>query len=195
MAVAIGAADPPLASAGEQQADHLAAYLAIERIAAVYSSPMRRARETAAPIGARLGLDVSIVDDVAEWDRDAAEYVPVETLKATGDPRYLEVTRDAWSDLSIMAPFRARVVAAIEGLIAAHAGERIVVACHAGVVNVFLGEVLGLPVGGRGFLYPDYTSIHRVAASRDGRRSIVTVNETAHLRGTDLPTGGLRAAL
>jgi probable phosphoglycerate mutase len=42
---------------------------------------------------------------------------------------------------------------------------------------------------GPGFFYPNYTSIHRVAASRSGVRSIVTVNETAHLRGTGLPIG------
>jgi probable phosphoglycerate mutase len=33
-----------------------------------------------------------------------------------------------------------------------------------------------------GFFYPQYTSIHRVAASRSGNRSIVSINEAAHLR-------------
>jgi probable phosphoglycerate mutase len=51
--------------------------------------------------------------------------------------------------------------------------------------------VLDLPVG-KGFFYPNYTSIHRIAASRGGHRSIVTVNETAHLRGTGLPMGLLQ---
>jgi len=56
------------------------------------------------------------------------------------------------------------------------------------VVNAYLANVLGLPVS-PGFFFPNYTSIHRVAASRGGHRSIVTVNETAHLRGTGLPMG------
>jgi probable phosphoglycerate mutase len=41
----------------------------------------------------------------------------------------------------------------------------------------------------RGFFYPNYTSIHRVAAARSGERSVVTINETSHLRSTGLPMG------
>jgi probable phosphoglycerate mutase len=53
--------------------------------------------------------------------------------------------------------------------------------------------VLGL--GHRGAIfYPNYTSINRVAASRGGVRSIVTLNETAHLRGTGLPMGLFQGA-
>jgi probable phosphoglycerate mutase len=33
-----------------------------------------------------------------------------------------------------------------------------------------------------GFFYPQYTSIHRVAASRSGAKSIVSINEASHLR-------------
>ena len=39
------------------------------------------------------------------------------------------------------------------------------------------------------FFYPNYTSINRVAAASSGERSIVTINETSHLRGTGLPMG------
>jgi probable phosphoglycerate mutase len=86
-------------------------------------------------------------------------------------------------------PFRDRVLAAVDALVAAHPGQRIVVACHAGVINVYVGEVLGLPIERRGFHYPNYTSIARVAASRSGARTVVTLNETAHLRNTGLPMG------
>jgi probable phosphoglycerate mutase len=48
--------------------------------------------------------------------------------------------------------------------------------------------VLGLS-NPRGFFYPNYTSINRVAAARGGQRSIVTINETSHLRGSGLPMG------
>ena len=40
-----------------------------------------------------------------------------------------------------------------------------------------------------GFFYPNYTSIHRVAAARSGERSVLSLNETCHLRGTGLPIG------
>ena len=49
-------ADPPLAPEGRAQAERLAAWLAPERIDAVYASPMRRARETAEPLARARGL-------------------------------------------------------------------------------------------------------------------------------------------
>jgi 2,3-bisphosphoglycerate-dependent phosphoglycerate mutase len=187
--LAEGAADPSLSDVGREQAERLADYLATEDIAAVYASPLRRAAETVAPLAARLGVPVTTIDGVAEWDRDASEYVPVEELRAAGDARFADITRHAWSDLALLEPFRDRVVAAIDALVAAHPGQRIVIGCHAGVVNVYLGEVLGLPIDRRGFHYPNYTSVHRVAASRSGVRTVVTVNETPHLRHTGLPMG------
>ncbi len=185
-----GIADPRLAPEGEEQARRLAAYLAAEQLGAVYSSPLRRAVETARPLAERLRLEVRIVDEVAEFDRDASEYVPVEELKAADDPRWHALVGNgpaagpAATDADLEA-FRARVVGAVEGLVAAHPGERIAVACHAGVINVYLAHVLGLPAG-RWVCHPGYTAIHRIAASRQGHRNVVTMNETAHLRGSGL---------
>lgn len=189
-----GTADPGLAEAGVRQAALLAEYLDGESIDAVYTSPLRRSIETVTPLADRCGLPVTVVDGVAEWDRDASSYVPVEELRDQGDARFADITRDAWRDLELMVPFRERVVAAIDGLVAAHPGQRVVVGCHAGVINVYVGEVLGLPVDRRGFHYPNYTSIARVAASRSGVRTVITLNETAHLRNTGLPMGLVQRA-
>jgi 2,3-bisphosphoglycerate-dependent phosphoglycerate mutase len=84
--------------------------------------------------------------------------------------------------------FSRRVVETIDGLARRHVSEKIAVVCHGGVINSYLADVLGV-VTSIGFFYPNYTSIHRVAVSRDGGRSVVTVNETSHLRGTGLPMG------
>ena len=184
-----GIADPELAPAGHEQARHLAAYLASESLDAIYSSPLRRARQTAIPLADHKGLPITIVDDVAESDRNSSEYVPIEELKATNDPRWHAMVSGEYSFGEESLPeFQQRVVAAVEGLIAAHPGERIAVTCHGGVINMYLSHVLG--VGARQSLfYPNYTSIHRVAASRNGHRNVVTMNETSHLRGTGLPMG------
>jgi probable phosphoglycerate mutase len=184
-----GAADPELSPAGQAQAGHLADYLAIERLDAVYTSPLRRAIETGTPVAARHGLDPVIIDDVAEWDRMASEYVPVEELKAADDPRWRALVAGVWTSDESPAQFRARVLAAIERLVDAHAGGRIAVVCHGGVINSYLAAVLGLDPKRPGFFYPNYTSIHRVMAAGTGERSIVTINETSHLRGTGLPIG------
>jgi probable phosphoglycerate mutase len=184
-----GIADPELAPAGLAQARHLAEYLAAEPIDAVYSSPLRRARQTAEPLATAKGLPITIVDDIAESDRNSSEYVPIEELKATNDPRWQAMLRGehTWGDES-PEEFQHRVVGAVERLVEANPGRRIAVYCHGGVINVYLCHVFGLPAN-HGLIYPNYTSIHRVAASRGGHRSVVTVNETAHLRGTGLPMG------
>ena len=41
-----------------------------------------------APVAATFGLEVQLVDAVAEWDRHSNEYVPIEELKAANDPRW-----------------------------------------------------------------------------------------------------------
>lgn len=183
-----GPADPVLSAEGRAQAELMARYLATETVDAVYTSPLRRARETASPLGEHFGLQPIVEDDVAEYDRHATEYIPPEELKAAGDPRYLDLITsvDGHDD---PAEFAARVIAAIERIIAAHSGQNVAVVCHGGVINTYTAHVLGLPVEPPGFFYPNYTSIHRIAASRSGVRSIVTLNETSFLRNTGLPMG------
>jgi probable phosphoglycerate mutase len=183
-----GAADPELAADGAQQAKRLAQYLAGESLDAVYTSPLRRAVQTAEPVAERQGVDVILVEDVAEWDRTSSEYVPVEELKAANDPRWHAMLAGEWGADETIEQFMLRVVDGLERLIAAHRGERIAVVCHGGVINGYVSHVLGLP-DATGFFYPNYTSIHRIAAASSGERSIVTLNETPHLRGTGLPMG------
>lgn len=184
-----GVADPELSAAGTEQARRLAEYLTTESLDAIYSSPLRRARETAAPLAAACALEIEVLDGFAEYDRSSNSYVPVEELKATNDPRWIEMRDGLWtSDDESEEEFVARVVRSAEEVVARHSGERVAVVCHGGVINAYLAHVLGLG-SRRGFFYPNYTSIHRVAAARSGERSIVTLNETPHLRGTGLPMG------
>mgnify|MGYP003602488868 CR=1 FL=1 len=157
-----GAADPGLAPEGHDQARRLAAWLQGGPIEAVWSSPLRRACETAAPIAAAVGVDVVIDDDLAEWDRDADSYIPLEELKAEGDPRYQELVDGRWAGEDEGAAFA--------------------VVCHGGVINVYLAHVLGLAQSM--FFHPGYTSVSRVHAARSGARGIASINEMGHLHRT-----------
>lgn len=184
-----GAADPELSEDGFAQARHLADYLATDDIHAIYSSPMRRAIQTAAPLAERYGMEVGIVDDIAEYDRNSSAYVPVEELKATNDPRWQQMVDDSWDERDETRDgFNARVVTAIDEIVVRHSGQNVAVVCHGGVINAYLARVLGTP-SSAGFFYPNYTSIHRVVAAPGGQRQIVTINETSHLRGTGLRMG------
>lgn len=177
-----GIADPELAAEGHEQAAKMAAYLGVEDVEAVYVSPLRRALETASPLCKVLGLEAVVSEGVAEFDRNSREYVPVEELRATNDPRWEKLLRGEWDGVDEdPSLFKARVVATVEDMIARHPGGRVVVVCHGGVINQYLAHVLGIETH-VGFFYPKYTSIHRVMAARSGQRSIVSINEASHLR-------------
>ena len=176
-----GIADPELAAEGHEQAAKMAAYLGVEDVEAVYVSPLRRALETARPLCKVLGLEAVVSEGVAEFDRNSREYVPVEELRATNDPRWEKLLRGEWDGVDEdPSLFKARVVTTVEDMIARHPGGRVVVVCHGGVINQYLAHVLGIETH-IGFFYPKYTSIHRVMAARSGQRSIVSINEAAHL--------------
>jgi probable phosphoglycerate mutase len=57
---------PPLTELGQAQAEKLAVRLAEEPLVAVYASQATRAQQTAAPLAARFGFDVQVVDGVHE---------------------------------------------------------------------------------------------------------------------------------
>ena len=177
-----GPADPELSSDGHDQSSRLANYLASEKIEAIYSSPMKRAVQTAQPLAKITGLPISIVDDVAEFDRLSNEYIPIEELRAANDERWHKLVAGEWeSDSDTIEGFKNRVISSVEMLINKHPSQRIVVTCHGGVINQYLAHILGIATE-RGFFYPQYTSIHRVVAAQNGLRSIVSLNEIAHLR-------------
>lgn len=184
-----GVADPELSDQGRHQARLLADYLAEERIDAIYASPMRRAIETASPIAEIMNLPVISVDGVAEFDRHSEWYVPVEELKAANDPRWRDLVSGQWTAThETEEEFIHRIVTSIEEIVERHSSQRVLVVCHGGVINAYVASILGL-ANKRGFFYPNYTSIHRIAAARSGERSVVTLNETSHLRGSGLPIG------
>jgi 2,3-bisphosphoglycerate-dependent phosphoglycerate mutase len=177
-----GAADPELAPEGHDQARRLAHYLSTEEIHAIYASPLARARQTAAPLAELLGTQPEVVEEIAEFDRNASEYVPLEELKAANDPRWHALMAGEWEDHGESPEeFRKRVVTAFEEIVDRHSSQRVVAVCHGGVINQYLAHILGISTN-VGFFYPAYTSIHRVSASRGGVRSVLSLNETAHLR-------------
>ncbi len=181
-----GPADPPLTELGHRQADATAEWLKDESFDALYTSPLLRARETAEPIASRVGLEVEIEDGIAEYDRQSEVYIPIEEVKQSTDPEiqahWKALAEDRLEDLIADAhTFRPRVKDAVERMIAAHPGQRVLAICHGGVINVALAEILDLK---RSLWFePAYASIHRIVASRAGIRSIGSINETGHLRG------------
>jgi 2,3-bisphosphoglycerate-dependent phosphoglycerate mutase len=178
-----GIADPALTDAGHLQARLLVAWLTAEPLHHIAVSPLQRARQTAAPLATQFGLEPQVVAELAEFDAAASSYIPIEELKATRDPRLRAMTEGRWDEFGSQVDpdaFRRTVVAAIDGVASSHPGENVAVVCHGAVINAYLGDVIGTPR--LLWFEPGYTSISRVFVSRTGIRSVVSVNDSAHLR-------------
>jgi broad specificity phosphatase PhoE len=174
-------ADPQLADLGRTQAERLLEALRHDHVAALYSSPAARALETAAPLAEAMGLPLGIEPGIAEFDASDTSYVPVEELRAANDPRWQALVRGDLLHAGVdPVAFRNRVVAGVEGIISRHPGERVVLFTHSGTINAYCGHVLGQQ---RAMWFaPDYASVSRIGAARDGRRGVISLNETTHVR-------------
>ena len=179
-----GPADPGLTPLGFTQAERLATWLEREPVDVVLSSPMRRAIETAEPVAAALELELELVDGLVEYDSHSDDYIPMDELQASGDPRWLAMVEGRWEEFGAApaADFKARVAHTVEEIVGRFPGQRVVAVCHGGVINCALASILEIDR----FLWfePVYTSISRVVASRSGVRSLVSLNERAHLEAT-----------
>jgi probable phosphoglycerate mutase len=131
-----GHADTPLNEAGREQARALAASLRQDPPAAVYSSDLARARETAEIVARALGLPVALDErlrevDVGEWSG---------LLWAEIEERYPEGARrrlaggTGWDHGEEFDAMRARVVEALLDIGAANDGRSVLVVTHGGPV-------------------------------------------------------------
>ena len=180
-------ANPSLTARGRDQAQRLADWLALEHVDAIVSSPQRRAIETAEPIANAHHLAVEVVDGLVEYDVQSDHYIPMEELRATNDPRLLDMMEGRWESFGGESTdvFRARIAKTLDALIDGHPGHKVVAVCHGGVINVALALILGLD---RELWFdPHYTSLSRVVASRTGVRSLASLNERAHLEARREP--------
>jgi probable phosphoglycerate mutase len=180
-----GKADPHLHERGIAQAERLAAWLGEESLDGVWSSPLRRAVDTADPVARVHNLPITIDADLAEFDRNDNSYIPIEEMKATRDPRLQAIAEGRYEEFGMdYEAFSAGAINAMEDIIAANSGRKVAVICHGGVINLYLAHVIGMER--RVFFEPAYTSISRVLAARSGQRSLQSLNEVAHLRNTGL---------
>jgi probable phosphoglycerate mutase len=140
-----GQGDPPLSARGRGQADTLAAALADERIDALVTSDLRRAAETAAALGRRLGL--TPVADPRLRERDVGAWTGLTEAEVRArDPEVLARFRAHDSDARPGggegdADLARRARTALASIAASREGERIAIVTHLGVVRSLLGEI------------------------------------------------------
>ncbi|WP_431044709.1 bifunctional RNase H/acid phosphatase [Streptomyces sp. P1-3] len=182
-----GGTDPELSPAGRRQAEQAAAVLAARgTVQAVVSSPLRRCRETAETVAARLGLDVRIDEGLRETDFGAWEGLTFAEVRE----RYPD-DLDAWLRSAKAAPtgggesFAAvarRVALSRDKLIARYAGKTVLVVTHVTPVKTLVRLALGAPPESLFRMELAAASLSVVAYYKDGNASLRLLNDTSHLR-------------
>jgi 2,3-bisphosphoglycerate-dependent phosphoglycerate mutase len=184
--------DLPLSRLGREQAQWLADRLGELSFNAIYSSPLLRCRQTAAPLAERLRLAPVIVEDLKEvrlgnvrpWPEDKTDLA---ALTAALQERQREIVRLAgstgnWDAIPGSEPskdFRRRVVEACDAIASRHIGQRVLIFAHGGVVNAYAAETLGLE---RDFFYPAANTSITVVRVAGKQRVLFILNDLGHIK-------------
>jgi probable phosphoglycerate mutase len=169
-----------LGAEGRRQAERLAARLSREPVAALYTSPLERARETAAPIAARLGIEPEVAEAIT--DVEYGEWSGKRFEELDRDPRW-----SAWNAAKgtyrppggeTVLDVQHRAIGHVERVVAAHSQGGAVLVSHCDVIKAVLAYFLGLAVEGIAKFEISPASVSIVAVGPWGAK-VHAINEVA----------------
>ena len=169
-----------LADAGTEQALRAAERIAaLKTVAAIYASPLERARETAAPIAAARGLKVQIDRGLLECDFGDWTGAELKTLMKL--PEWTTVQRApstfTFPNGESFTAMQARIVTAIDRLRVKHAGGTIVCVSHADPIKAAVAHAMGTHIDLFQRIVISTCSISAIAYGM-GAPVVLTVNST-----------------
>ena len=176
----------PLNERGRRQATCAGRRLKRAGAAALYSSDIARAWETAQLIGLATGLAPQPLPDLREIDDGQwAGWTPAELLERF--PEHMAAMRLA-PDTTVRlggesyAQLQQRMVRAFEHLVERHRGETLIGVSHGGAIRALVCHLLGAPLAHFGRLWVDNGGLVEIVAHNAGWR-VLRLNDTAHLDG------------
>jgi alpha-ribazole phosphatase len=144
-----GQRDVSLTSAGRRELRLLAKKCSQHSVQAVYSSDLRRARQTAGPVARGFGLEVEVRPALREmhfgrwqglsWEQVARRFPQLARQWTEHFPRQTIPGAEP------LRAFKKRIGLEVREIVAANAGRCVLIVTHAGVIRVTLSKVLGLP--------------------------------------------------
>jgi phosphoserine phosphatase len=143
-----GHADRPLTDRGRAQAAALGDRLADIALDAVYSSDLRRARETAEAVALPHALDVIELPELREVDVGSWEGLTRDEAESNFPDgfRLWLAGGTGWDDGETYAEMSRRVLAVVEQIASDHEGGRILIVSHGGPIRAIHGAALGMDV-------------------------------------------------
>jgi probable phosphoglycerate mutase len=167
-----------LSDEGRRQAEGIAERLKLlPKIAAIYASPLERARETATPLARARGLAVRVERGLIECDVGA--WVNWSIRRAARRPEWAVIQRHPsgfrFPGGESFLEIQARMTSTVERLVARHAGRAIVLVSHADPIKTLVAHALGTPLDLFQRIMISPASITALAY-RPGGLGVLTVN-------------------
>jgi probable phosphoglycerate mutase len=153
-----GSIDKPLNSTGIEQAQALAQKLKDTHFDAIYSSPARRAYQTASAIAKQLGMSIRIDDRLKEislglwegltWQQVQERYPEMFAMRKADPVHFAPEGAETYGDLA------RRMVLAANDIALAHPGERVLVVSHGMSLATLLSKAKGTDLADAYHLVP-----------------------------------------
>ena len=178
-----GSLDVPLTPAGHAQIEAVLRQRPTAPVPdALYTSTLRRASDVAAALSRAWALPPRLADWAREIHCGDVEGMPLADLQRTFPElwaRNLAQDDDsfAWPGGEACAEFRARVLAGLSATAAAHAGGRVAVVTHAGVISQVLGLIRRRPAAVWAVDRPDPFTATEVTWEDGSPKAVLTYND------------------
>ena len=143
-----GHSDRPLTERGREQAHALADLVGAEKIDAVYTSPLSRARETAEIVAARAGLEALALPELREVDTGSwsgLSRADVEARFPEGFARWRS-GGSGWEDGESYDEMAERVIGALQKIAEDHPAGRVLLISHGGPIRAIHAAAEGLAI-------------------------------------------------
>ena len=175
-----------LSAEGRLQAEQTARYLRSCRLDRIYSSPLKRAWETAEAIARPQELPIEAVEELVEVDVGRWENCSWEEIARNDAEDYAQFLEDCgafgYAGGENMLQVQQRVTPVLERLLVENVGKRIAVVCHSVANRAYLAGLLRLPLAHCRELAQDNCGVN-VVVYRDDRSEVRTLNSVFHLEG------------
>ena len=183
-----GWSDEPLDAQGRAQAAALADWLRPVAFDAIYSSPLRRALDTAQAVADPHTLPVQLDDRLRERNVGDWAGLTLDQARATAPERFAGDWRQAGAPGGeAQSALTARVAAALDDILAAHPAGTVAVVSHGGALSAALAHTLGIPAGRPVSFSFHNTAVARLTVKPDGAGApivrLISLGDDRHLDG------------
>jgi probable phosphomutase (TIGR03848 family) len=171
-----------LSPSGREQADAIASRLEAIPIAGIYSSPLDRCRETAAPLAVARGRDVVVREELGEVRYGSWTNRPLRQLARTKLWRRVQAVPSGvrFPGGESLLEVQARAIRGLEQICGEHPRRAVAVFSHADVIKLLVAHYAGAPMDLFQRLAIDPASISAIGVG-DGVPRILLVNDSGSL--------------